>query len=74
MKKMMIKMNNLSDVVEFVKRASLVNGDVLLKKDVYVTDGKSLFGTISIDMSTGVKVEFPEGEKEFENYLLKFAS
>ena len=42
MKKVFIKMNNLTDIKNFLAKAMQVEGDVLVKKGQYVVDGKSV--------------------------------
>ena len=72
MKSLHIKINNISDVATFVQNASDVYGDVLIKKGKFVIDGKSLMGMFSLDLSTGVTVEYPEDATNFEDYINTF--
>ena len=72
MKSLHIKINNISDVATFVRNASDVYGDVLIKKGKFVIDGKSLMGMFSLDLSTGVTVEYPEDATNFEDYINTF--
>ena len=64
-----ITINTIKDMMEFTSAASKVFGDVIIKKGVYVVDGKSIMGIVSIDPSTGVTVEYPEDAVEFEAFL-----
>lgn len=69
MKKMLIKINDISDVSAFVNQATKIEKDVTIYKGRYVINGKSLLGMFSLDLTTGVFVEFPEDEKDFEIFL-----
>lgn len=67
-----VSISNINDLKEFVRLSSSVDGDVVVSKGRYVIDGKSIMGMLSIDTSTGIKVEFSgiEDEKftEFKNF------
>ena len=65
-----IKINKVPDIYAFVDAASRCDSDILVKKGKYVVDGKSLMGIMSIDMSTGVTVEY--FDKSFGNFLDNF--
>lgn len=65
-----IKVNKVSDIYAFVNAASKCDSDVLVKKGKYVVNGKSLIGIMSINMSTGVIVEY--FDKNFGNFLDNF--
>ena len=67
-----IKIHGLADVAEFIQRASRVDGDVTLKRGKYVVDGKSLMGLMSIDVSQGVTVEYPNDATNFDEFLNQF--
>lgn len=69
-----IKMNNVTDVMNFVKEASKIEGDVTVLKGRYIIDGKSIMGVMSIDMSTGMTVEYPADAIDFENFISQFKS
>lgn len=69
-----IKMNNVTDVMNFVKEASKIEGDVTVLKGRYIIDGKSVMGVMSIDMSTGMTVEYPADAVDFENFISQFES
>lgn len=72
MRSIFIKLDKLSDVKEFVTRASQVSGDVNLTRGRQCVDAKSIMGVIAIDTSTGVTVEYPEYASDFASYLTKF--
>ena len=72
MKKMFIKINDISDVSAFVNHASKVEKDVTIYKGKYVINGKSLLGMFSLDLTSGILVEFPKDEKDFEKFLKEF--
>lgn len=69
-----IKMNSITDVMNFVKEASKIEGDVTVLKGRYTIDGKSVMGVMSIDMSTGMTVEYPADAVDFENFISQFES
>ena len=69
-----IKMNSVTDVMNFIKEASKIEGDVTVLKGRYIIDGKSIMGVMSIDMSTGMTVEYPEDAIDFENFISQFES
>lgn len=69
-----IKMNNVTDVMNFVKEASKIEGDITVLKGRYIIDGKSIMGVMSIDMSTGMTVEYPADAIDFENFISQFES
>ena len=69
-----IKMNSVTDVMNFVKEASKIEGDVTVLKGRYIIDGKSVMGVMSIDMSTGMTVEYPADAIDFENFISQFES
>jgi len=74
MKKMFVKIHGINDVNAFVQQARLDDGDILVSRGHYCIDGKSIMGMFSIDTSQGCTVEFPETEKDFENFLQKYVS
>lgn len=69
-----IKINGITDMTTFVKEAAKVDGDVTCKKGKYVIDAKSLMGVMSIDISTGVMVEYPVDAVEFDKFLTSFVT
>lgn len=72
MKTKFIKMSDINDIVNFVNEASKVESDINVLKGRYVIDGKSIMGVLSIDLSTGMTVEYPEEATDFENFISKF--
>lgn len=69
-----IKINSVTDVMNFVKEASKIEGDVTVLKGRYIIDGKSIMGVMSIDMSAGMTVEYPADAIDFENFISQFES
>lgn len=69
-----IKMNSVTDVMNFVKEASKIEEDITVLKGRYIIDGKSIMGVMSIDMSTGMTVEYPADAIDFENFISQFKS
>ena len=72
MKTKYIKIHGITDVTKLAQEAYKVDGDICLKKGKYVVDGKSLMGIMSIDVSTGVTIEYPEDAIEFEDFISHF--
>ena len=70
--KSITSLNRISDLGEFVNEASKVEGAVTVRKGVYCVDGKSIMGMVSIDVSTGFTVEYPEEAVAFENFISQF--
>lgn len=64
-----VKIYDINDLKEFCRLSGLLDGDVVLSKGKYVIDGKSLMGLLSIDTSTGVKVEYDGAE---DNHFVEF--
>ena len=71
-KQMIISIKNVNDVYDFIKKASKVEGDVLLKRGNFAVDGKSFLGMLSIDISQDVIVMYPSDAVEFEQYIIQF--
>lgn len=71
-----IKIERIDDIKTFIKLASRVDGDINVSKGIYIVDGKSAMGLMSIDLSSGVRVEYHDegdGIAEFESFLDKLA-
>lgn len=73
MKNIKIAMNGINDLTELVKNALKVDSDIMITKGRFTIDAKSIMGVMSIDMSTGVTVEYPEDAADFENFIKEFA-
>lgn len=71
-KQMFIKIAGVADVYEFIREASKVNGDVLIKRGKYAVDAKSFLGIFSLDISQQVILVYPADAVEFEKYVSKF--
>ena len=72
MKTIYVKINGIADVTKLATAASVVDGDVTVRKGIYVVDGKSIMGLFSLDLSTGATIEYPEDAIDFENYIVNF--
>lgn len=72
MKKRWIKVNNMSDIKAFLEHAMKVEGDVIVKKGIYVIDGKSVMGIFSLDVTSGFSVEYPAAATEFDEFIAQF--
>ena len=67
-----IQIDNISDVYEFIKFASRVDGDVLVSKGKFTVDGKSFLGIFSLDISKPVIVLYPSDAGEFAEFIRPF--
>lgn len=67
-----IKIDSITDVTTLVAKASAVDGDVTLSKGRYAVDAKSLMGVMSIDISRGAEIEYPENAKDFDEFVSNF--
>ena len=74
MKTKFIKMSDINDIANFVNEASKVESDINVLKGRYIINGKSIMGVMSIDMSTGMTVEYPADAIDFENFISQFES
>lgn len=72
MKKVFIKITEIDDVNKFVQYAKNVRGDVLVSRGQFCIDGKSILGIYSLDVSQGCTVQYPENEKEFDDFIQQF--
>ena len=71
-----IDLNSIKHVKEFVNIACSFTGDIILKSDRYVVDGKSIMGIFSLDLSKPIEVEITPVEKtdEFKDMVKEFLS
>jgi len=67
-----IKIENISDLYLFVDKASQIDGDIIVKRGKFAVDGKSLLGVLSLDMSQGAVVIYPESALEFDSFCQYF--
>lgn len=72
MKRVFIKITEIDDVNKFVQYAKNVRGDVLVSRGQFCIDGKSILGIYSLDVSQGCTVQYPENEKEFDEFIQQF--
>lgn len=72
MRKKVIKIHLIKDVQELARQASLVMGDVIVRRGHFAIDCRSLMGLFSIDLTQGVTVEYPEEAFTFESFLSNF--
>lgn len=70
--KSFITLQGINDIIKFTQQASLVDGDVIVSRGAYKVDGKSLMGNMSIDVSQGISVEYPEDAEKFKNFLQQY--
>lgn len=68
-----IRIMGIPDVTAFVTEATMVEGDVEVRKGRWCVDGKSLLGMFSIDISQGATVVYPADATNFDEYVSQFA-
>ncbi len=63
----------MDEVNEFVALASLNNGDVDIRCDRYVVDGKSILGLLSLDLKKVLTVDIYGGDLEdkIQKFIIK---
>ena len=70
MKEMLIHLNSINDVKEFVNAAVSCPCELYLISGRYIVDGKSIMGVFSLDLSNNVRLQI-QGEKA-EEYSERF--
>ena len=73
-KKFSIKLDTVELVKDFVTLTSRIDGDVMIKSDRWIINGKSIMGIFSLDLSKDLdcKIEASEEQvKIFEEGLRK---
>ena len=69
-----IKLNGTNDVKEFVTEAGKCQYDVDVYYNRVVIDAKSILGVLSMDLARVLTVSFDESNKEFDEFLDKYAA
>lgn len=67
-----IKIEKYENIKKLVELNTKIEGDVTIKRGKYVIDGKSIMGILSIDLSKGAYIEYPEDADELTNFLKEF--
>ncbi len=67
-----VKIEKYDDIKKLVEIASKIEGDVTIKRGKYVIDGKSIMGILSIDLSKGVYIEYPNDAAQLTEFLKPF--
>lgn len=69
-----VDLKSIQSVKEFVNVTNNFTGDVTLKSERYVVNGKSIMGIFSLDLSKPILVEITPEEKteEFKATVEKF--
>ena len=73
--KIRVLLNKITNIVKFVKLASMCTGDVVIKSGNFAVDAKSLIGLYGLDLSKPVVVEFygyipNEVKEEMKKYII----
>lgn len=70
--KRLIKMSQIKDATDLVQRATMVDGDIIITKGKYSIDAKSIMGIFSLDLTTGVTIEYPDDATAFDDFIKVF--
>lgn len=73
-KKFSIKLDTVELVKDFVTLTSRIDGDIAIKSDRWVINGKSIMGIFSLDLSKELNCEIEASEEQvaiFEEGLRK---
>ena len=73
MKTSKIKLNEASEVEEFVKAAGKCDFDIDIFYNRVIIDAKSILGIMSMDLTQELTVQCYGEDKEFEKAIQKFA-
>lgn len=74
LKKFSIKLDTVELVKDFVTLTSRIDGDVMIKSDRWIINGKSIMGIFSLDLSKDLDCEIEASEEQvkiFEEGLRK---
>ena len=74
LKKFSIKLDTVELVKDFVTLTSRIDGDVVIKSDRWIINGKSIMGIFSLDLSKDLGCEIEASEEQvkiFEEGLRK---
>lgn len=58
MNSMIIYLNKIDDITNFLKITNNSSGKFYIKSDKYIVDGKSLLGLFSLDLSKPIILEY----------------
>ena len=73
MKKMTIKIYNITDISTLVAKAiNIENKEVAIIQGRYVINGKSFMGVLSLDLTKEITVEYPADAYDFEDFIKNF--
>ena len=73
-KKFSIKLDTVELVKDFVTLTSRIDGDVMIKSDRWIINGKSIMGIFSLDLSKDLDCDIEASEEQvkiFEEGLRK---
>ena len=70
--KRLIKMSQIKDAMDLIQKATMVDGDVIITKGKYSIDAKSIMGIFSLDLTTGVTIEYPNDATAFDDFIKAF--
>lgn len=73
-KKFSINLDTVELVKDFVTLTSRIDGDIVIKSDRWIINGKSIMGIFSLDLSKDLDCEIEASEKQvkiFEEGLRK---
>lgn len=65
-------MSQIKDAMDLIQKATMVDGDVIITKGKYSIDAKSIMGIFSLDLTTGVTIEYPNDATAFDDFIKAF--
>lgn len=74
MKDMIVKLNSINDVKDFVNLSVASPCEIYLISGRYIVDGKSIMGVFSLDLSGNIRVEAQgDGAEAYYESIKRFA-
>ena len=64
-----LKLNELTLIKEFATLLSCCDKPTICSKGKFSVDGKSIMSLLSLDISDGIKVEYPDDFVELTNFI-----
>lgn len=72
MKTKYVKIHDIDDVSAFIDLATKVDGDVVCHRGRFAVDAASVMGVMSIGVSGGITVEYPDDATALDIFLDNF--
>ena len=52
-----IKFNTVDEVKQYIAKAMMINGDIVIRHSIYVIDGKSIMGLMMLAVGWGAEIK-----------------